>query len=516
MDGLQTNPPQNCYTGHGSGTPGNYAQDHNPFVYFEDIIGNTTECDADLIPYPGANQMVQTLDGSGAPDFVWITPSQCDDMHSRCAPDNNTVEQGDSWLSANLPAVLASTWYTKGNGIIIITFDEGGTGNNSCPPGSGGTSCGGHILTMVISQDSCGTDSDVGDNFSILRGVEKAYGVPLLNNSGGSAYPTTWNPLGILPAFTDGACKGSGGTGTISGQVTSSATGTALVGATVACSCSGTPATTIAGGSYSFTGVPVAGSPYQLTVSDTGYVTQVLGGVPVTSGKTTTENFMLSPQTAPPPTVVQDVGLGSQAAVTSFTVPTAATAGGDLLAISTEFDGGSGNASGSVTGVTDNEGDTWTRAIAADATTRIGAEVWYAPAAAAGVTSVMVSYSTSVNPVVRFYEISNASALDEAAAAFGTSASPSSGNTASTTTSPNEVVIGDIGFVTTTTQIGSLTSGFTADALLRNPASNFQNSEQGGHEAVSSTGVFSFSGALTTVKGAPSSQSWAAVVATFM
>ena len=338
--------------------------------------------------------------------------------------------------------------------------------------------------------------------------------MPFLNNSGGIGYNSRRHHS---PHSPTARARASGGTGTISGQVTSSATGNpVLVGATVACTCSGTNATTNSSGNYSFTGVPVAGSPYQLTVSDTGYVTQVLGGVPVTSGKTTTENFVLNPQTAPPPAVVQDVGLGSQAAVTSFTVPTAATAGGDLLAISTEFDGGSGNASGSVTGVTDNEGDTWTRAIAADATTRIGAEVWYAPAAAAGVTSVTVSYSTSVNPVVRFYEISNASALDEAAAAFGTSSSPSSGNTASTTTSPNEVVIGDIGFVTTTTQIGSLTSGFTADALLRNPASNFQNSEQGGHEAVSSTGVFSFSGALTTVKGAPSSQSWAAVVATFM
>ena len=131
-------------------------------------------------------------------------------------------------------------------------------------------------------------------------------------------------------------------------------------------------------------------------------------GVPVTSGNTTTK-LVLNPQIASPPAVVQDVGSGSQAAVTSFTVPTAATAGGDLLAISTEFDGGSGNASGSVTGVTDSAGDTWTKAIAADATTRIGAEVWYAPAATAGVTSVTVSYSTSVNPVVRFYEISNAS-----------------------------------------------------------------------------------------------------------
>jgi hypothetical protein len=507
MDGLATNPPQNCYTGHGSGTPGDYAQDHNPFVYFEDIIGNTTECSANLIPYPGANSMVQTLDGAGAPDFVWITPSQCDDMHSRCAPTNNPVEQGDNWLANNLPAVLASTWYTQGNGIIIITFDEGGTGNDSCPPGSGGTSCGGHILTLVISADSCGTDGDVGDNFSILRGVEKAYGVPYLNNSGGSAYPSTWNPLGILPAFTDGACKGSGGTGSIGGQVTSTQAGNPpLGGATVACTCSGTNAITNSSGNYSFASVPIG--TYQLTVSDPGYVTQVLGGVQVTSGNNTVENFALAPQTSSPPAVVQDIGLGAQAAVTSFAIPTAATTGGDLLAISTEFDAGTGHASGSVIGVTDNKGDTWTRATAANPSTRIGAEVWYTSGAAAGVTSVNVTYSTSVNPVVRFYEISNASALDQASSSSGSSTGPNSGTTG-VTTGANEVVIGDIGYVTTTASISGITAGYTTDALLRNPATNHQNTEQGGHQAVSSTGTFLFAGTLS------SSQSWAAVVATF-
>ena len=501
MDGLATNPPQNCYTGHGSGTPGNYAQDHNPFVYFEDIIGNTTECNANLIPYPGASSMVQTLDGSGAPDFVWITPSQCDDMHSRCAPTNNPVEQGDSWLAANLPAVLASTWYTQGNGIIIITFDEGGTGDDTCP-GGGPATCGGHIATLVISQDSCGTDSQTGDNFAILRGIEEAYGVPFLNNSGGAGY----NSGDITPAFTDGACKGSGGTGSISGQVTSTQSGNPLQGATVVCTCSGTNATTNSNGNYSLASVPVG--TYQLTVSDPGYVTQVLGGVPVTSGNNTVENFVLAPQTSSPPAVVQDIGLGAQAVVTSFAVPTAATSAGDLLAISTEFDAGSGHASGSVTGVADNKGDTWTRATAANPSTRIGAEVWYTAGAPAGVTSVTVTYSTSVNPVVRFYEISNASALDRATSASGTSTAPSSGTTA-TTTSPNEVVIGDIGYVTTTASISGITPGFAADALLRNPASNHQNSEQGGHEAVSATGTFSFSGTLS------GSQSWAAIVATF-
>jgi hypothetical protein len=110
--------------------------------------------------------------------------------------------------------------------------------------------------------------------------------------------------------------------------------------------------------------------------------------------------------------------------------------------------------------------------------------------------------------VVRFYEISGASTVDQAHSGSGSSTTPNSGSTA-TTASANEVVIGDIGFVTKPTTISGLTPGFTNDPLLLNPLLQHQNAEQGGHEAVSSTGTFSYSGTLSN------SQVWAAVVATF-
>lgn len=497
MDGLASG--QTCYTGHGAGTNG-YEQDHNPFVYFEQIIGNTTECNANVVPYLQSSFSAD-LNSSSPPDFVWITPSACDDMHSRCAPLNNLVAQGDTWLSNTLPTVLSSKWYTQGNGIVVITWDESAIADVACPPW-GGTSCGGHIVTLVISQNSCGSFAGFGDEFGILHGIETAYGVDYLNNSGGPGWTSTDD---ITPAFADGSC-GGGGTGAIAGEVTSTQSGNpALPGATVTCTCSGTNATTDGSGDYAFDNVAVGS--YSMTFSDTGYATQTLNSVLVTSGNTTTENVALAPSGAPP-TVVQDVAMGAQAVGTSFTVSTGATSAGDLLAISTEFDGGSGHASGTVTGVTDNMHDVWSQATSVNPTTRIGAAVWDAPGAAAGVTSVTVTYSTGVNPVVRFYEISGASALDQAKSASGSSTAPNSGTTGATT-SADEVVIGDIGFVTTTASISGITPGFAADALLRNPATNHQNSEQGGHDAVSSTGAFSFSGKLS------SSQSWAAVVATF-
>jgi phosphatidylinositol-3-phosphatase len=409
MDGLAAG--QNCYLGHGAGTNG-YVQNHNPFIYFKQIISNTSECDANVVPY-FLSGMSSDLNSSSAPDFVWITPSVCDDMHSRCAPLNNLVLQGDTWLANNLPTVLASKWYTQGNGIVIITWDEGAKTDVACPPWvPTGTSCGGHIATLVITQNSCGSFSGSGDEFGILHGIETAYGVDYLNNSGG----LNWNPGDdITPAL----CLGSS-----------------------------------------------------------------------------------------PPAIVQQTVAAAKATSTTFSVTTPSTTAGDLLAITTEFDGGSGHASGSVIGVTDNMLDTWTRATGANPATRIGAEVWDAPNAAAGVTSVTVTYSTSVNPVARYYEVSNATSLDVAASAAGASTAPSSGATL-TTSSASEVVIGAIGFVTTTAGISGLPAGFTNDALLRNPLANHQNSEQAGYDVTPSTATFSYFGTLS------SSQSWAAVVAAF-
>ncbi len=493
MDGLASG--QTCYTGTGAGT-NNYSQTHNPFIYFSQIINNTPECNANVVPYQ-QSQLSTDLNSTTPPDFVWITPNECNDMHSLCAPLNNHVGQGDAWLAANLPTVLSSDWYTKGNGIVIITFDEGASGDNQ--PGTS-EGAGGHIATLVISQNSCGSFAGTGNNFATLRGIEEAYGVPLLNNSGNATYGD------IHPAFTDGACNGSGGTGTISGVVTSSQTALPIEGATVTCTCNSTPTGTDVNGKYSFTNVAVG--TYSVTFSDSGFVTQIANNVGVTSGNTTTVNAQLVPASGSPPTVVQDVGVAARSTTTSFSVATSSTATGDLLAISTESDAGSSKTSATVTGVTDNQGDVWTKAVAANPSTRDGAEIWYSPGAKSGVTSVTVTYSKSVNPVVRFYEIANASALDATSAGSAKNTTPNTGTTVMTTTA-NEMVIGVIGFAPNSETISVLTAGFTNDPLLLNSLTNFNNAEQSGHEAVSATGTFSYSGTLS------SSASWAAVLATF-
>jgi acid phosphatase len=152
---------------------GEYAEKHDPFMYFNDDRG--AGCATHIVPYPGVGGMSAMLDASAPPDFVWITPNLINDMH------DGTVAQGDAWLAANLPAVLASSWFAE-DGTVIITFDE----NDEAPDGSCcGNAKGGVIPMIVISAKARGHGAiaTVGDDYSTLRAIEVAYGVSLLGNA---------------------------------------------------------------------------------------------------------------------------------------------------------------------------------------------------------------------------------------------------------------------------------------------------------------------------------------------
>ena len=51
------------------------------------------------------------------PEFSYIVPNQCNDMHSKCA-GKDSVRAGDDWLAANVPAMVAA------GATVILTWDE--------------------------------------------------------------------------------------------------------------------------------------------------------------------------------------------------------------------------------------------------------------------------------------------------------------------------------------------------------------------------------------------------------
>ncbi len=162
MEGM----PAACYSGAGSS---GYAKKHDPFMYFTAITQNAGAC-ANVVPF---SQLRSDLDANTAPPFLWVTPNLCNDGH-----DCPTATM-DGWLATELPRVLASSWYAR-DGIVIITWDEGGSNAGCC-----GGARGGHVATIVVSSRVSQHVEMTGpvDHAGTLRTLETLYGLSFLGDA---------------------------------------------------------------------------------------------------------------------------------------------------------------------------------------------------------------------------------------------------------------------------------------------------------------------------------------------
>jgi phosphatidylinositol-3-phosphatase len=113
-----------------------YVPRHNPMVYFDDVTNtnnaNSAFCIANVRPY---TQLAGDLQSNTVARYNFLTPNQCNNMHnsSGCAT-SDTVKNGDTWLSNNIPAILNSQAYSN-NGAIFIVWDEGAGSSSDGPIG---------------------------------------------------------------------------------------------------------------------------------------------------------------------------------------------------------------------------------------------------------------------------------------------------------------------------------------------------------------------------------------------
>jgi phosphatidylinositol-3-phosphatase len=175
-----------------------YERKHNPFVSYADVASNPARM-ANIVDL---SQLSTDLANNTVPNFVWISPDQCNDMHGRFTLDPNDlcgfshvqslIATGDAFLHSTVSAIMSSPAWT-GNSVIFITWDESdftGTGNfgfgddSGCcdsVPGQGG----GHVLTIVISQSnsSPAVSAVAYNHFSILATIEAGWGLGCLANT---------------------------------------------------------------------------------------------------------------------------------------------------------------------------------------------------------------------------------------------------------------------------------------------------------------------------------------------
>jgi len=142
---------------------------HDPFVYFLPIKNNTSRCNSHVV---NLDQLDVDLAAGMVPNFVFITPNACHDMH------NCDVSGGDQWLSGYLPRILNAPAYQQ-DGVLFLIWDEGTTDANTIP------------FVLISPLGRRGFLSNLFENhYNMLRTIEDAWGLAPLRNAGVA------NPMG--------------------------------------------------------------------------------------------------------------------------------------------------------------------------------------------------------------------------------------------------------------------------------------------------------------------------------
>lgn len=150
-----------------------YVVKHNPWVYYNDLGGNSSRCAAHDVP---ATQLATDLQSaSTTPSFVWITPNMTDDMH------DGSISQGDSWLSREIPMILNSPAFTQQHSLLLLTWDEDDSSASN------------QVATIAVGYHvKVGGSSSVNyTHYSLLKTIEAAWNLLSLTSNDGGAAPMT-------------------------------------------------------------------------------------------------------------------------------------------------------------------------------------------------------------------------------------------------------------------------------------------------------------------------------------
>jgi hypothetical protein len=204
-----------------------YAKKHNPFVLFDDVKNNPARMDH-VRDY---SQLGADLNGRHAPQFVWITPNQCNDMHggvytpvdghpeTPCpygstkddANDAALKHKADAFVKGAVDTIRSSKAWTQHSAIVIVTDENDYTGNEEtggwetadgccdspyvaagdprvAADWPGGTYGGGLIPAIVVTSKAHHVvDHTPYNHYSLLTTIEDNWGLGHLGHAGDTA-----------------------------------------------------------------------------------------------------------------------------------------------------------------------------------------------------------------------------------------------------------------------------------------------------------------------------------------
>jgi hypothetical protein len=204
-----------------------YAKKHNPFVLFDDIKNNPSRMD-NVKDY---GQLASDLNSGNGPQFVWITPDQCNDMHggvytsvpghpetpcpygsTKDDPNDAALKQkADAFVNTAVDTIRGSKAWTSRSAIVVVTDENDYTANPSTdgwesadgccdspyvgandprvPGWAGGTYGGGLIPAIVVTANGPRhlVDHTPYNHYSLLTTIEDNWHLGHLEYAGDNA-----------------------------------------------------------------------------------------------------------------------------------------------------------------------------------------------------------------------------------------------------------------------------------------------------------------------------------------
>src|SRR2546425_8711812 len=216
---------QNVAVGCDGTTHEPYEHEHNGFVSFQNIYTSTTRCSKLALANPSSCSsvtdcvLINDLNSVSAPNFMWLTPNDCDNMHANsiCSTNNgyngcttagsNCIKKGDDYLKSLVPNILNSYAFLNQRSALFIVFDEG---TGFCPLNGSSESCLYAVWVGPVAKTSF-SSSHLYDHYSLTKTIEINWNLAALtsNDAGATAMTEFFNPTSPAPDFSISASPSS-------------------------------------------------------------------------------------------------------------------------------------------------------------------------------------------------------------------------------------------------------------------------------------------------------------------
>jgi PKD repeat protein len=169
-----------------------YTPEHNPFVGFTDILNNPSRCSKVVLANPNTCAvtdcpLIDDLNSASAPNLMWLTPNNCNNMHGFTGICPSSIPTGDNYLKSLVPNILNSQTFTTQRAALFLVFDEG---NGYCPLNGSSEDCVYAVWAGPLAKNSYAT-SNLYNHFSWTRTIEANWNLASLTSNDANARPMT-------------------------------------------------------------------------------------------------------------------------------------------------------------------------------------------------------------------------------------------------------------------------------------------------------------------------------------